>query len=82
MLDILKEYELLIVGVETDILRLDEGLVQDGMGYVPLSILLAKFAPWQAPLEALASLVKTLSGAEWTPGRILDLLAKLSKQWQ
>jgi hypothetical protein len=78
VLDVLKGYELLIVEVETDILRLDDGLVQDGMGYVPLSILLAKLSSWQAPLAALQSLVFALNERDWTPGRLLDHLSLLS----
>lgn len=78
ILSVLRDYELLLVEVETDVLRLDEGLVQDDMGYVPLSILLAKFSVWQGPLAGLKSLVDTLSQSSWTPGMLLDHLIKLS----
>lgn len=78
ILDVLRDYEILLVEVETDVLRLDEGTVQDDLGYVPLSILLAKFSVWQGPLAGLKSLVDTLSQSTWTPGRLLDHLNKLS----
>lgn len=79
ILDILREYEVLIVEVETDILRLDGGLVQDESGFVPLSILLSKFSPWQATLGALYDLVNTLSSSSgWTPGVLLGRLSDLT----
>jgi len=78
ILDYLKDYELLVVELETDVLSLDEGLVQDGLGYVPLSILLAKFSPWQASLASLRSLVQGHSEGDWTPGRLLDHLSHRS----
>jgi hypothetical protein len=78
ILDVLREYELLLVQVETDILNLDEGLAQDELGYVPLSILLAKFSVWQGPLAGLKNLVDTLSQSSWTPGQLLDHLIGLA----
>lgn len=78
ILDVLQDYELLLVEVESDILHLDEGLAQDELGYVPLSILLAKFSIWQGPLASLKTLVDKLSGSELTPGLLLDHLITLS----
>lgn len=81
LLDVLREYELLVVELESDILRLDGGTVQDEAGFVPLSILLAKFSPWQSVLAALADLVDSLArpiaGTSWTPGRMLSHLGGL-----
>lgn len=78
VLEVLKEYELLIVEVETDVLKLDPGTVQDEAGFVPLSILLARFSPWQAVLGALKALVDKLAKSDWTPGRLLDHLSALT----
>ena len=78
ILDVLQDYELLLAEVETDVLRLDEGLAQDELGYVPLSILLAKFSIWQGPLASLKTLVDKLSSSELTPGQLLDHLIKSS----
>lgn len=67
VLDILRDYEVLIVSIETEVLNLDGGLVQDEAGFVPLSILLARFSPWQATLSALNDLVNTLSNSALAP---------------
>jgi gamma-tubulin complex component 4 len=78
ILDVLQDYELLLIQVETDVLRLDEGVAQDELGYVPLSILLAKFSAWQGTLGSLKTLVDKLSSSELTPGQLLDHLVRLS----
>ena len=92
ILDILRDYEVLIVSVETELLNLDGGLVQDEAGFVPLSILLVRFSPWQATLSALNDLVNTLSNsttakattpgatatATHTPGQLLGRLSDLT----
>jgi len=78
VLDILKEYEILVVTTETRVLSLDPGLVQDETtGYVPLSSLIAIFDPWQAPLASIANLVDTLSttstsSTSWTPAKLME----------
>lgn len=78
ILDILRDYELLIVEIETEILQLDGGLVQDESGFVPLSILLARFSPWQATLSALSDLVNKLEKSTHTPGQLLGRLRDLT----
>lgn len=72
---ILGEYESLIVDLEAKILARDEGLVQDSQGHVPLSLLVAAFSPWFAPLHSLCSLVYTLSEEIPSPGRLMEILA-------
>ena len=73
ILESLKEWDLLLVDIEAKILTLDEGWVQDPMGHVPLSTLLAALSPWQAPLAALSHLVQQLQTPP-PPGRLLDLV--------
>jgi gamma-tubulin complex component 4 len=79
VLDILNEYEILVVTTESRVLALDPALVQDDQtGYVPLSSLIATFDPWQAPLASLSQLVHKLSSpisnSRWTPGKVMEEL--------
>lgn len=75
VLDILREYEYLIVETEARVINSDVGLVQDEGGYVPLSSLVATFSPWQAPLASLSSLITTLPR---TPGQMIQHLTDLA----
>ncbi|WWC92945.1 uncharacterized protein L201_007908 [Kwoniella dendrophila CBS 6074] len=74
ILNVLEEYEILIVELEAKILSFDSGLlIQDnkndsggsgsgsGQGYVPLSNLSANFDKWRIPLGSLSSLISELS---------------------
>jgi hypothetical protein len=80
LLDVLREYDVRIVETEARILALDPELVQDGMGYVPLSSVVATFDDWQAPMAALEHMVDIISApsssldSAWAPGRLLDFL--------
>ena len=79
LLDILQEYELLIVELEAKVLQLDPAVVQDADGYVPLTILTAALSPWRAPLASLVGLVDRLTSpptdnGRWTPGALLELV--------
>ncbi|WWD20163.1 hypothetical protein CI109_104639 [Kwoniella shandongensis] len=87
LLDVLGGYDLLLVETEARVLALDPVLVQDQQGYVPLSSLVAKFDRWQAPLASLSAMVDQLSAppssssplsstSNWTPGKLLDLIAE------
>lgn len=76
ILESLKGYELLIVEIETKILSMDPEVVQDRQGYVPLSILVATFSSWQAPLFALSDLVNKLSVGTWTPGKLIEEISE------
>lgn len=60
---VLADYTDLLVRTEASILASDASVVQadEGGGFVPLSLLLATFDEWQAPLSALAALVARLS---------------------
>ncbi|KAF5388483.1 hypothetical protein D9757_004682 [Collybiopsis confluens] len=76
---ILRDYEALIIATEEKILRRDASLVAGG-SFVPLSSIRAKFAEWDAPLTALASLVKDLeSRKDIQPGLLIDLLLERAK---
>ncbi|WWD04306.1 hypothetical protein V865_002375 [Kwoniella europaea PYCC6329] len=81
ILSILREYEVLIVEIETKILSLDPTLVQDGedKGYVPLSNLVANFDKWKIPLSSLSTLVDELSTSTYTPGKLIDLVESRGK---
>jgi gamma-tubulin complex component 4 len=74
VLDVLKEYEILVVTTETKVLSFNPGLVQDeSTGYVPLSSLIAIFDPWQTPLASLSSLITSLSNKQrWTPAMLME----------
>ena len=75
VLDVLKEWDTLIVELETKILEMDPGMVQDELGYVPLSVLVAAVSPWQAPMSALSVLVDQLFvGKALGPGKLMKLL--------
>jgi gamma-tubulin complex component 4 len=78
--DILRnEYEALVVETEAKVLKRDAGLVAKG-SFVPLSSIRAVFAPWDAPLQALDSLMNTVQSKEgWRPGALIDLLLTRSK---
>ncbi|ODN78453.1 hypothetical protein L202_04088 [Cryptococcus amylolentus CBS 6039] len=76
-LEVLSEYDLLIVETEARILSFDGSLVQDQQGYVPLTSIVATFDKWIAPIASLKRMVDQLSSTEygdWTPGRIIDLV--------
>lgn len=77
---ILKEdYESLVIHTETKVLKRDSALVASG-AFVPLSAVRAIFSVWDAPLAALAALVKEVeSEKEWKPGPLIDLLVARSK---
>lgn len=77
---ILKEdYESLVIQTETKVLKRDSALVASG-AFVPLSAVRAIFSVWDAPLAALAALVKEVeSEKEWKPGPLIDLLVARSK---
>ncbi|WVQ66333.1 uncharacterized protein L199_004512 [Kwoniella botswanensis] len=81
ILSILREYEVLIVEIESKILSLDPTLVQDGedKGYVPLSNLVANFDKWKIPLSSLSTLVDELSTSTHTPGKLIDLIESEGK---
>ena len=78
VLDVLAGYEQAIVDLESRVLRLDEGVVQDHKGFVPLSVILATFSTWTAPLQSLVVLTQELQAAPGgiQPGRLLDILAQ------
>lgn len=72
------EYESLVVETEAMVLKRDPSLVASG-SFVPLSSIRATFAPWDAPLAALESLVEELEAeAHWRPGPLIDLLVSRS----
>ncbi|WVQ75162.1 hypothetical protein IAR50_004771 [Cryptococcus sp. DSM 104548] len=76
-LEVLSEYDLLIVETEARILAVDTSLVQDQQGYVPLASIVATFDKWIAPIAALKRMVDQLSSTrhqKWTPGAIIDLV--------
>ena len=75
LLDILSEYETLIVELESQVLDLDPGIVQDDLGYVPLSLLMTTFQPWTVPFSSLFDLVTTLK-PNVNPGELLDILSE------
>ncbi|CAK9780693.1 hypothetical protein CC85DRAFT_264533 [Cutaneotrichosporon oleaginosum] len=74
---VLDEYTDLLVETEARILANDNSIVQpfDSGAYVPLSLLLATFDEWHAPLVSLAALVHSLPP---TPGELLTHLTTLS----
>lgn len=76
LLQILSEYEALILETEAKILSKDAALVGASPSFVPLASLLATFAPWQSPIASLSSLIDTLSArpSDWSPGALIDLL--------
>lgn len=74
ILDHLKAYEEEIVRLEMRILKMDEGVVQDSKGYVPLSILVAAFSGWVALLHSLFDLVDTIKKDVPTPGALIHLV--------
>jgi hypothetical protein len=61
ILDLLLEYDALIVQVESSVLSLDPTVVQDEQGFVPLSTVVATFSSWQAPMVALDNLITTIT---------------------
>jgi len=75
---VLGGYEAAIVELETKVLEMDEGVVQDLQGHVPLSIIVATFSPWFAPLHSLSDLVDVLSRDSPTPGQLMEMLGELS----
>ena len=80
LLEVLREWDTLIVELETGILALDPGLVQDEMGHVPLSTLIAALSPWQAPLASLVHLVDQLRrNRMMTSGKLIDLVGSLTE---
>ncbi|ORX37895.1 Spc98 family-domain-containing protein [Kockovaella imperatae] len=80
ILDVLTEWDALIVELESRILSLDPEVVQDQAGHVPLSVLLAMVSPWQAPLGELSGLIKTVdSTRNITPGQLLQLVEDRSQ---
>ncbi|ORY34876.1 Spc98 family-domain-containing protein [Naematelia encephala] len=74
LLDVLKEYEILVLSTEAKVLALDPVLVQDQQGYVPLSALVATFSTWQAPLASLTELILSLDSSPPTPGMLIHVL--------
>jgi hypothetical protein len=81
ILEVLREYELLVVETEARILAVDPGLVQDGKNHVPLSSLVATFDGWQPVLASLSQLLATLSSPPssssiWTSGQLVRLIAE------
>lgn len=76
---VLDEYTHLVVETEASILAKDPSFVQSSEeeGYVPLSLLLATFDAWQAPLASLSALISGLSNP--TPGELMTRLASLSQ---
>ncbi len=74
---VLDDYTALLVDTEARILASDNAVVQpsDSGAYVPLSLLLATFDGWHAPLASLAALVHSLPP---TPGELLTRLSALS----
>lgn len=80
VLDLLREYELLLVETEARVLAIDTELVQDGRSYVPLSTLVAVFDGWQPVLASLSEMVDTLSepyspDGRWTPGLLIHYVS-------
>lgn len=79
IMEVLNGYELLIVETEARVLSFDPAVVQDQQGYVPLSVIVATFDRWRAPMIALSQIVDQLSsldqrGDSWSPGRLIDLI--------
>ncbi|BEJ13869.1 hypothetical protein CspHIS471_0310430 [Cutaneotrichosporon sp. HIS471] len=74
---VLDEYTDLLVETEARILARDNAVVQpsDLGAYVPLSLLLATFDEWHAPLTSLTALIHSLPP---TPGELLSHLSTLS----
>lgn len=80
--EVLEEYESLLVETEALVLSRDPGTVQpsedkEGLGYVPLSLVLATFDAWHAPMAALSALVTHLE-EESTPGELMQHLSEQS----
>lgn len=88
--DVLEDYESLLVETEALVLSRDPATVQPipngssstsdskaSAGYVPLSLLLATFDAWHAPLSALAALVTYLE-EDRTPGELMQHLSEAS----
>jgi hypothetical protein len=78
ILAVLAEYEQTIVDLEARVLRMDEGVLQDHKGFVPLSVIVAPFSSWTAPLQSLLTLVHEMESAPGgiEPGRLLDILSR------
>lgn len=72
--DVLDGYTSLLVDTEARVLARDEGVVQPG-GFVPLSLLVATFDEWQAPMAALADLITRL---DRNPGALMQHLFESS----
>ncbi|TXT13347.1 hypothetical protein VHUM_00714 [Vanrija humicola] len=73
---VLREYDELVVHTEAAVLASDPGYVQRGDGastFVPLSLLVATFDAWQAPMAALAALVARVP--QYTPGELMQHLS-------
>ena len=75
-MSILGEYESLIIELEEKVLKRDEGVVQDLQGHVPLSIIVATFSPWFAPLHSLSELIDRLVRERPSPGRLMEILGE------
>lgn len=78
---VLQEYDELVVRTEAAVLARDPGVVQrepagGGAGYVPLSLLLATFDHWQAPMAAVAALVSRVQEEGYLPGELMQHLAE------
>lgn len=79
VMDVLTEWDTLIVELESRILSLDPELVQDQLGHVPLTSLWAMVSPWQAPLNELSDLMRKLeSTRNLTPGSLIQLVEERS----
>lgn len=78
---VLGEYEALLVDTEALVLARNPGTVQpgsspeDGQGYVPLSLVLATFDAWHAPMAALSALVSYVSTPR-SPGELMQHLSE------
>lgn len=71
--DVLNSYQCLLVETEDQVLANDGVFVQSD-GLVPLSLLVATFDEWQAPMAALADLISRLE--DYTaPGALMQHLA-------
>ncbi|KAL1408211.1 hypothetical protein Q8F55_005016 [Vanrija albida] len=71
---VLREYDELVVHTEAAVLARDPGYVQRGeTSFVPLSLLVATFDAWQAPMAALAALVARVP--DYTPGELMQHLS-------
>lgn len=77
VLQLLADYEGLVVEAEAKVLSMDTRLVQDDCGYVPLSNLVAEFDGWQAPLASLEELIRRLSDpGSRAAGNVIDLVRR------